>query len=112
MHVLAPDLVRPPWHGPAPAPCHPAAHGARWRRADWQSSLLGSPPGPYSTCPSFASTGGPPLEAGPPPHVATLRKKKKVWIWSMLRMNAGEEKIRRKISGEGIREGIGNRSRK
>lgn len=52
--VLTPDLVRPPWLGPAPALCHLAAHGARWLRADWQSSLPGSPPGLYSTCPSSA----------------------------------------------------------
>lgn len=77
MPVSAPDLVRPPWHGPVPAPCHPAAHGARWLRAHWRSSLPGSPLGPCSTCPSFASAGGPPPEAGPPPHATILREKEK-----------------------------------
>lgn len=70
--VLAPDLVRPPWHVPAPAPSRSAEHGALWRRGDWQSSLLGFLPCLYSTCPSFASTGGPPLEAGPPPPATRL----------------------------------------
>lgn len=75
MALLAPDLVRPPWHGPAPAPCLPAEHGAPWRRVDWLCSLPGFLPGPYLTCPSFASAGGPLLEAGPLPHATILGRK-------------------------------------
>lgn len=72
MTALTSDLAKLPWRGPAPAPCQSAAHGAQWPTAGLRSSLPGSPPGPYSTCPSSAAVGGPPPEAGPPPHAATL----------------------------------------
>lgn len=74
--VSTPDLAKLPWHGPAPAPCHSAAHGARWPTADWRNSPPASPPGPYSTCPSSAGAGGPPPAAEPPPRAATLRGEK------------------------------------
>lgn len=69
-----PHPAGPPWLGPAPAPSGPAARGARWRRARRQSSLPGSPPGPYSACPSSAAAGAPPPGAGPPPRAAGLQQ--------------------------------------
>lgn len=117
MLVWAPDLVGPPWRGPAPAPCPPAARAARWLRAGWRSSLLGSPPGPYSTCPSSALAGEPPLEAGPPPHATTLREKEAERVWVFRERRRGMSYLRgldckyksedREMSNGDIRTSIG-----
>lgn len=65
-------LAELPWLGPAPPLCGPAARAAQWPRARRPSSRPGSPPGPYSTCPSSASAAAPPPAAGPPPRAAAL----------------------------------------
>lgn len=75
--ILGGYLAGPLWLGPAPAPSGPAARGARWQRARRPSSLPGSPPGLYSTCPSSAAAGSPPPGAGPPPHAAGLQTRKR-----------------------------------
>lgn len=69
----SPYLAEPPWLDPAPVPFAPAARGVQWQRARQLSNLPGSPPGPYSTCPSSAAAGAPLPGAGPPLHAAELQ---------------------------------------